>query len=250
MKNLKLLHAFLLILVYLFICSVVTNLGGLLFLKTPWWIPLTIGGVFWIFSLVFALLKEKHPLFSPLALLTNCIGASLSISAYLVGVGITLDFFLLPTMSVLLAVSYLILVALLSIPGLSERIWCVVLSFLFWFAGVILLCIFAFPPLFQALGFTLPEDFGMFFLFFLILLGGLSLGSLINVESFFELMQAVITPMLLASFFVFVIVLACLSGCDDCDCCDCGDCGDFSRENYKANTYNKKQGMTMSSYNT
>ncbi len=249
MNSKKLWQAFSLIFTYLLLASFLAYGSATLSasLGWQWGASFGIGVVFWVLSLVFFILLTNKDLFvfAVLALLCNAIGAGLFIGAFIVGKNIPLNFGSLITLAFMVAGCYLLLMALLTVPKLKYRIWYVVVCYIIWIVGSIFLARWLLPLLLQAFGLRQPPETGMFLLFFFLLLGFLALGSLIPADDFTELLKATVTPALVATFLLLVIVLLCLAGCDDCDCgdgCDgCCDCGDCSGGRYNSTGYGKRK---------
>lgn len=257
MNSSKLWHSFALICTYLLFTALIANIGSLCFqnVEAHWGILLGIGIVFWGLSLIFVAQGEKHKLFLIFALIANVIGAGSAIAAYIVGMAIEITILALFALAIMIAFLYLFLMLLLTVPNLKYAIWYVVICYIVWMTGSVLLGVFVFPHIFEALHLPLPAEFGMFLLFFFLLLGFLALGTMFPVEEFFDLIRNTILPALAATFLIIIIVLLCLAGCDDCDCGDsCGDCcgcdgGDCSSGKYNSTGYGKKSpsSQTMSS---
>ena len=257
MNSSKLWHSFALILTYLLFTALIAAVGSSFFenINAHWGFPIGIGAAFWIASLILWFQHEKHNLFIVFALLTNGIGAGFSIAAYIVGMAIEIKLPFLLAFAAMIAGLYLILMLLLTIPYLKDLVWYVAVCYIVWMTGSVLLGVFVFPHIFEALQLPLPAEFGIFLLFFFLLLGFLALGTLMPVDRFFDLIRNTILPALVATFFIIIIVLLCLAGCDDCDCGDsCGDCcgcdgGDCSGGKYNSTGYGKRtqSSQTMSS---
>ena len=249
MNSKKLWQAFSLIFTYLLLASFLAYGSATLSasLGWQWGASFGIGVVFWVLSLVFFILLTNKDLFvfAVLALLCNAIGAGLFIGAFAVGKNIPLDLGALPTIGGSVAVCYLLLMALLTVPKLKNKIWYVTVCYVLWMIVSIFLARWLLPLLLQAFGLHQPPETGMFLLFFFLLLGFFALGSLFPVDDLTELLKATVTPVLIATFLLLVIVLLCLAGCDDCDCgdgCDgCCDCGDCSGGQYNATGYGKRK---------
>ena len=142
MNSKKLWTAFCLILGYLCFTTLISVGGARLFvfLGWKWGLPFAFGGVFWVLSLVLFLCREKAFLFSPLALLSNAVGAGLFITSFIVGKKIPVSWSTLFTTSVFLTMTYLILMLFLTVPTLKRKIWYVVIAFLLSITASILLC--------------------------------------------------------------------------------------------------------------
>ena len=255
MNNKKLWHSFAVILTYLIFTAFVATGVNTLFqnFHVHWGFPFGIGVAFWIASLILWFQHEKHAIFIILALLTNAIGAGFAIAAFAVGKAIELSFFALPVLATMIAALYLILILLLTIPNLKDMIWYLIVCYVVWMAGSVLLGIFIFPHIFEVLHFSVPTEFGIFLTFFFLLLGFLAVGTIIPVDDFFGLLHMLIVPALIATFLIFVIVLAVLTECDSCDCggecCDGCGCGN---DRYRSSTPTQYMGKprvhkTMSS---
>ena len=255
MNSKKLWHSFAVILTYLLIVSLIATGSSLLFknFKAPWGVPFGVGVGLWIASLVFCLARDQHISFIPLSLLTNALGAGLFIAAFIVGKNITLDFAALPILALTIAALYLFLMMLLSVPNLKYKIWYVVICFVLWMTGSIFLGSWLCPHILRFSALQTPNELDIFLVFFFILLGFLSLGSLLPADDFSELLGVMVIPALVATFLILFIVLLCLAGCDDCDCGDgcgeCCDCGDCSGGQYNSTAYGKrsKNVQTMAS---
>lgn len=252
MNSKKLWQAFAAIFLYLLFTSFLATGSVRLFrmFGSKWGVPFAMGCVFWIFSLIFCLAREKSFLFTPLALVFNAVGAGLFIGAYALGEKISLAWQTLPLIAIFIAATYLLLMLLLSVPVLKRKIWYVIIVFVLSVTASVLLSVYLFPVLLTGAGMDLPKKFGLLLAFFLLLFGFLALGSLAPVDDFTELLTAIVAPALIATFFILIIVLLCLGGCDDCDCgdgCDgCCDCGDCSGGQYNSTSYGKKHKTTMS----
>ncbi len=237
MKSPKLWKSFLLIFTYLVVVALTATAGGILFVGAAWWLPLTFGCVLWVASLVFVGLgQNRRPFLFP-AFAANALGAGMAISAYTVGMGLTLSSTFLLMLAILSALSFAVLIFLLSLTSISMIIYTVV-SYLVWLGGTIVCGIFLHPLLFNLLGITLPEQYTMYLILFLIIVGLLAIGALIPTENFWGVLQNLIIPALAATFSIIFIVLVCLAGCDDCGCdgCDCCDCGNGSKKKAKHDT--------------
>lgn len=214
-------------------------------LRSPWGVPFGIGVGVWITSLVFLILHENHPRLARLALGLTAISCGFFISAFLVGKGISVSLLSLLLLSSLCAFCYFLLMLFMSVPNASGLLWYEIAAFLVWLTGSVLLVVFATQPLLSYFSLTLPER-GFLIAFFLILLGFLALGSLLNAESFSELVKMLSVPMLVASGLIALIVLLALSGCDSCDCADSCDCCDSGGDGKRKSTkhYTKKSVTT------
>ena len=251
MNSKKLWTAFAVIFLYLLLTGLIAAGSALLFqqLAWKWGVPFALGCVFWVGSLLLCILREKAFLFSPFALLTNALGAGFCIGAYVLGEKISFDWKILPLIAFTVSATYLLLMVFLSVPKLKQKIWYVIVSYVLWMTGSVFLCLWLCPLLLQRVGLALPPKMGMLLFFFLLLLGFLALGSVSPVDDFEELLTAIIIPALIATFFILVIVLLCLGGCDDCSCdgCEgCCDCGDCSGGQYNSTSYGKHRKTTMS----
>ena len=150
----------------------------------------------------------------------------------------------------MIAALYLILMLLLTIPHLKDLGWYVAICYVVWMTGSVLLGVFVFPHIFEALHLPLTAEFGMFLLFFFLLLGFLALGSLMPADGFFDLLRVCVLPSLIATFFILFVVLAALTECDDCDCGgDCCNCEPCSCADAAPTQYGKRSpsSQTMSS---
>lgn len=246
MNSKKLWHSFAVILTYLLLASLIATGGSRLcdLLHAKWGVPFGVGVALWIASLVFYLARDQHVSFISLSLFTNALGAGLFIAAFIVGKSIALDFALLPILALSISALYLFLMMLLSVPKLKHKIWYVVICFVLWMTGSIFFGSWLCPHILRLSALQTPNESDVFLVFFFILLGFLSLGSLLPADNFFELLGAMVIPALVATFFILVIVLLCLAGCDDCDCGDgcgeCCDCGDCSGGQYNSTAYGKR----------
>ena len=252
MNSKKLWHSFAVILTYLCLVAGIATLGSIFFqnVQSNWVVALIVGVGFW---LILCALHEKHVAFTILAFITNAVGAGFSIAAFVIGKSLSLSVFALPMLAVMVAFLYLLLMALLTVTPLKNFIWYVIVSSLVWITASVLVGVFLFPTFFGIFQIPLPNEFGLLLTFFFLLLGFLAMGTLFQAEDFFELLFHMIGPALIATFFIIVIVLLCLAGCDSCDCdggCDGGcDCGSGQGGKYNPTTYGKKRSSTtMSSY--
>lgn len=255
MNSSKLWHSFALICTYLLFTALIANIGSLCFqnVEAHWGFPIGIGAAFWIVSLILWCQHEKHNLFIVFALLTNGIGAGFSIAAYIVGTSIQITFPFLLALAAMIAALYLILMLLLTIPHLKDLGWYVAICYIVWMTGSVLLGVFVFPHIFEALHLPLTAEFGMFLLFFFLLLGFLALGTLLSADGLFDLLQVSILPSLIATFLLLVIILGVLTQGECGDCCECGEAcncgGGESGKKSSPTKYGGKRGFsqTMSS---
>ncbi len=247
MKHQKLWHSFALIITYLPLTAVIAAAGGILFQGTAWWIPFTVACILWVASLIFTALGTKHNGFLIGAFLSNALGAGVAISAYTVGIETQAGFAFLLTLAIMAALTFLVLILLLSLTSVSMILYTVV-SYLVWLAGAIAAAIFVFPTLIDLFGIALPERYDTYVFFFLLLLSFLGIGSLLSADDFFDLLGKMIIPLLVATFLLLVIVLVVFLECDDCGCdgCGSGDCCDCSPEHNPTNYRKRSSTNTMS----
>lgn len=225
MNSKKLWHSFALLTIYLFIVA----FGAYAFARfstlchAPWGIPFAFGVAIWIFAIVCLILREKADVFKTLCLPCTAFSCALWVAAYIVGKELTLSLSALLLFSALVSACYLLLMALLSIPTLSEYLWYQIVAFLVWLTVSVLVLVFLAGVWLELFGLQLPE--GWFFVtVFSILLGFLAFGGMLDAENFAELWQFTAVPMLVATGAVGLIVLLALAGGDSCDC-GCDDCG-------------------------
>ncbi len=232
MNSKKMWHALIALSGYLILTAAITVGIAKLFTiwNCKWGVPFSIGCVIWVISLILTLiLIEKNSIKESFALLLyplNSIACGFLIAAYIIGKNDSVQFLSLVLMASLLACSYLLLMILFTIPSLKEKLWYQIVSYIIWFVGSIFLCVFLFNFLSTAFAIPIPQERDMLFIFFFIILFLLSIGTLFSTANFYELLSLMILPACIATFFIGVIILAALSGCDSCDC-DCGDsCGE------------------------
>ncbi len=244
MNSKKLWQAFFIIFAYLVFTAVISYAAARLaaVLSLPWGVPLGVGVALWVATLVLYLCREKVRFASFFALFVCMLGSSFLIAAYIVGTNSSISLVALLLTAVFCGACYPLYMLLLTAP-LKSRLWFVILSFILWIAGSVLLGVFLSPVLLQ--GLNLPADFGTFLLFFYLLLGSMAIGSVLPAEDFSDMAATLLAPALCATFFIGVIVVVALacgdSGDCDCSCGDCfGDCGSFDGTSYK-----KKQNTTM-----
>lgn len=246
MNSKKLWHSFALIFLYLTFVAVGSWGISKLFisLRSPWGVPFGIGVGVWITSLVFLILHENHPRLARWALTATAISCAFFITAFFIGKGISVSLLPVFFLSTFCAFCYLLLMLLMSVPKVSGLLWYEIVAFIVWLTGSVLLVVFALKPLLVCFSLTLPEH-GFLISFFLILLGFLAFGSLLEAENFSELFKMLSVPMLIATGIIALIVLLALSGCDSCDggdCCDCSTGGDGKRKSTKH--YTEKNSST------
>ena len=247
MLSKKLWHSFFMIFSYLLVAAGIAAAFSLLCKSWTerWWGLLIIGAVLWLLSAVLAVFAIKSPertFLSIPALAVNAVGLGIFIATYAVGKSIVLSPLFFFALAVITALTYLLLMALFSIPTLKEYLWYTIVAYLVWLAGVICLGIFVFPYVITWLGIPLPEEFGAFVFFYLLTVGFLAIGSLLPADDFWGVTLELALPALVASFIVFIVVLLCLLGGDGCDCdgCDCCDGGDCSGGRYDPTEYERR----------
>jgi len=240
MNNVKLWHTFGIIVGYFTLVAAVTYGVGLLdTYAVGWGVPFGVGIAVWIGAVVLFFLREKKSAFSIFPLPMSAIACGLCFGAFILGQHLTVDINDLVIMAAIVAACYLLLMLLLTFTPLKNRAWYEIVCFVLWLAasitGSIFACNAALP--------SMPER-GIFLLFFLLLLGLLSVGSLIETDDFAELWTMLIVPAFIATGAIAVIVLLIVSEGDGCDSCDCGDCTDgcsCENGNHNGTTYTKKQ---------
>ncbi len=250
MNNKKLWHTFGVIFFYMLFTALLALGCSALFrvFNATWLVPFIIGVVFWIASLVFLALREEHIACTFGALLCNVLGCGFFIGAFLIGKNITLPFLSLPLLSVFISLLFLLLMLLLT-PATHQKLWYVIPAYILWLTGSIFATVYLAPLLLETCNLAIPAETEMFLLFFLVIFGFLSLGAVFgSAEDFIELLQMLILPAICATFFILIIVLLCLLGCDDCECGDgdCCDCCDCSGGELRSTTYGKKKRTSMS----
>ncbi len=255
MNSKKLWHSLLLLFGYLLFSAAVSTVFGYLCHSWTknWWCLLIIGAVFWIASAIFSAKRMDCAWLGIPALIINAIGLGFFIAAYTVGMNIDLPPLSLFALACITALCFLFLMLLLSIPVLAEHLWYTVVAYLVWLAGVICLGIFLFPHIFTWLRIPVPEQFGMYVFFYLLMLGFMVAGILLCANDFLDSVANLLTPALAASFLVLIIVLFCLSEGDACEACDCGgcdscECGSHSGGNI-ATHYQKKSSISQTMSN-
>ncbi|MBQ8374414.1 MAG: hypothetical protein IJX98_02430 [Clostridia bacterium] len=238
MNGKKMWHALGVIALYLCTAALTACLGAWIFsaLRAPWGVPLGIGVAVWALSIVFFALREKSKAFQFCAVPLNALASGVLISAFIVGKALTVEPVSLLLLACFCALCYLFLMALLTVPRLSEKIWYQIVAFAVWMTGSVFLCIWLYPLLLGSLNLALPER-ETFLLFFLLLLGFLAFGSLLEAENFPALLLNLTAPAMIATCLIGLIVIAVLSGCDSFDCGDCGGCDGGSGGTHNAKRY-------------
>lgn len=247
MNSKKLWHSFALIFLYLVFTMFAAWIFASLFraLNAPWGIPIGIGIAVWVLALVFLIVHENHPVLARWALFLTALSCGFCIAAFLVGKGLSVSLLALLLLALLCAFCYLLLMALMSIPKASALLWYEILVFVLWLAGSVLLVVFTAQPLLAYFSLSLPEQ-GFMLAFALILLGFLAIGSMLDAESFSELLKMLAVPMLVATGLIALIVLLVLSGGDGCDCGDCRDCSTGEGGKRKSTKHYTKKSVTTS----
>lgn len=244
-------QAFLLITVYLVFVAVCvyafTALGNAFAWK--WGVPFAIGVVLWLVSAILFAVRAQGTAFRYCALFVSALACGLLITAYAVGKQVTVHIPSLLALAGIASACFLVFMAFLTPYRLAAKPWYIALCSIL-FVGVCITAGVCCAPLF-ANTFQNATHAGMFFLFFLLLVGVLGFGALAPAENFAELTAALVTPAILVTCGIGIIVLiALICGDGDCDCADCGisDCCDCTG-NSKGNNptvYNKKKKTTMS----
>ncbi|MBQ2740015.1 MAG: hypothetical protein IJF39_00140 [Clostridia bacterium] len=241
MNSAKLWHTFAIIVGYLCTVAFIScGIGALNLYHWHWGIPFGVGIALWIASILFYVLREKHSKFYIFPLPMSAIACGLLIGAFILGENCTVYLNTLVPLALLVSACYVLLMLLFTVQPLKHRIWYQVVCYILWLGSCIALTIFAVPTLLP----KLPQN-GMFLLFFLLLLGFLSLGSMIETEDFAELWTSITLPAFAATGIIGVIVLLVITDGDGCDACDCGDCGCSKEKGKHIGTgYTKKQKTT------
>lgn len=222
MNQVKLWHTFGIIIGYLCLVALLAcGVGALRAYSVPWGVPFGIGCGIWVAAILCLTQREKRRIFGILPLPMSATSCGLFVGAFILGKHLHIDINQLLVLALLVAACYLLLMLLLTITPLKDRIWYQIICFLVWLGASVTAMIFACNALFSDM-----QERGMFLLFFLLLLGFLAAGSLIETEDFLALWHMLIVPAFIATGIVGILVLLAVSGGDGCDGCDCGDCHD------------------------
>lgn len=247
MSSKKIWHAFLLIFIYLLVVSLIVYLSSLFFyqINGGWGWPLGVGIALWIASGALHLAKEQNKFAQPVSLFLNALACGFLISTLAVKAKIYFQLPPLLLLSVFVSFTYLFLAALLTAQGLAEKIWYVALSFVLSITASVFFVVYLYPLCLKALSVGPPFRQDLLFVFYLIIFGFLSIGSILPTYDANDLFGKLAVPALIATFIVGIIVLLLVSGGEGCDC-ECGDCGDCGRssDSYNGTRYRKKKGVS------
>lgn len=220
----KVWQGFFLLFAYMLVAGLIAGTTKAIAAKNsadPWMAAFLLGCLFMGISIFFYVSRKKYPHMSWLCLLLSSVACGLFASAWLIGANVGLPFFYIFAAALFPAIFYLLLAGLLSVPGLGEKLWIIVLGHLFW-----ALALFAVGGVIWA---HLPLDVSrgksyvcllIFSVFALCLVGGAAS----DANHLRALMYKMAAPVSYLLGGVVFLILCCQSGGDACNGADC-NCG-------------------------
>lgn len=202
----------------------------------PWMAAFLLGCLSMGISVFFYVSRKKHPQMSWLCLLLSALGCGMFAGAWLIGAEVRLPFSYILAAALFPALFYLLPAGLLSLPGLGEKLWFIVLGHLFW-----AIALFAVGGVIWA---HLPLDVSrgksyvcllIFSVFALCLVGGAAS----DANHLRTLMYKMAAPGSYLLGGVVFLILCCQTDGNGCGGADC-DCGGGSAGGGGGNGKNKK----------